>query len=444
MRTLLFTCLLPLLAVSADRPNVILMMADDLGYADLSCYGGSHIRTPVLDGIAKEGIRMTDYYSGNTVCTPSRMALMTGAYPPRVGWPGGVMGYRIKHANGMSGDALTMAEVFKSAGYATGISGKWHMGMQDAMRPEAQGFDSCYYISMSNNQTKKVYRDGEIIINPFDNRLLSEMFTKEAIRFIDKHKEKPFFLYMPWTAPHFPVQAHPDWKGKSPYKEYGDVVEELDSRVGEVLQTLKKHGLDENTIVLFTSDNGPQNAKRPTGRREPFRGMKWSPMEGGNRVVCVMKGPGIPAGKVHSGLTGAIDLLPTLAEAAGIQNYSKGSPKLDGVSVWKSLTRAEEHPRSDFIFWDGWATPNAIRVGDYKLYVHPFKDLAGSEQAPVLYNVSTDKPEVKDLATQHPEKVAELKALLITRLEEISKNSLKLGGIPDPDHKEPEKATWLE
>jgi len=217
-------------AALPTKPNVILIMADDLGYSDLSCYGSEVLRTPILDKMASEGMRLTSFYAGCTVCTPSRMALLTGAYPARVGWRGGVVGYGVRTVNGLAPEALTIAEVFKSAGYSTGLFGKWHLGDAASMLPMEQGFETAFYINKSNNQTKKLFRGDELIANPFDNRRLTEQFTVEAIRFIQAERDQPFFLYLPLTAPHFPAQAHPDWQGKSKLGAYGDVVEELDSR----------------------------------------------------------------------------------------------------------------------------------------------------------------------------------------------------------------------
>ena len=214
---------------AASKPNVVLMMADDLGYHDLGCYGHAKIRSPVLDQLAKDGVRLTSFYAGATVCTPSRMALLTGAYPARLGWTKGVVGYLMPMGSGLSRRALTMAEVFQAHGYRTGIVGKWHLGDAPELRPHQQGFDFAYYINKSNNQTKDLWNKDEVIQSPFENRLLTEQFTREAIRFIKDHKEQPFFLYLPFTAPHFPLQAHPEWKGKSAFGVYGDVVEEMGS-----------------------------------------------------------------------------------------------------------------------------------------------------------------------------------------------------------------------
>ncbi|MEM7394785.1 MAG: sulfatase-like hydrolase/transferase, partial [Verrucomicrobiota bacterium] len=193
IRFFLGLALLLAASAKAEKPNVILMMADDLGYGDLSCYGSEKLRTPVLDQLARDGVRLTSYYAGATVCTPSRMALLTGAYPPRLGWTGGVIGYRIQRDNGLAPEARTMADVFKTAGYATTLIGKWHLGDSAELHPLRQGFDSAYFIDKSNNQTKKLWRDEELVADPFDNRRLTQQFITEAIRFVEANREKHFF-----------------------------------------------------------------------------------------------------------------------------------------------------------------------------------------------------------------------------------------------------------
>lgn len=417
------------LSVAMERkPNVILILADDLGYQDLGCYGHPLIRTPVLDGLAKEGVRLTGFHAGATVCTPSRMALVTGMYPVRLGWLQGVVGYKMGLRDGLNPEAVTIGEVFKKAGYVTAISGKWHIGSLPECRPHRQGFDSAYYLPLSNNQTNEIWREDEIVEKPFDNRLLTEQFTDEAIGFIKKHRASPFFLYLPYSAPHFPVEPHPDWKGRSKFGDYGDVVEELDHSIGRVMKELKTLGIDQQTLVVFASDNGPQ--KGQAAKAEPFRGQKWSPLEGGTRVPCIVHFPGVlPAGRECDTLVSAMDLLPTLARACGID--WKGAAEIDGMDLWDSLLGKDGAiGRSELLHWHGMESePQAIRVGDWKLFFDRRHALGGlgaeagtpdqlarlaayqeaaeldSVKRPFLVNLREDPGETIDLSGKFPDKV---------------------------------------
>ena len=425
----LFT-LTDLLEAEKSQPNVVVIMADDLGYHDLGCYGHPKIKTPVLDQLAASGMRLTDFYSGATVCTPSRIALLTGAYPSRLGWSKGVVGYMIPTNQGLSPQALTMAEVFKTSGYATGMFGKWHLGDRPSFRPHRQGFDHNYYVNKSNNQTTKIWNHDVVVEDPFDNRLLTEQFTREAIGFIQKNKEQPFLLYVPYTAPHFPVEAHPDFKNTSEFGAYGDVVEELDFRVGELLKTLEQTNIADNTIVVFLSDNGPQPGEQALAK--PFRGMKWDALEGGTRVPCIVSWPEvIPASSLSSKLIAAIDLLPTLASACDIDlpSLENGSPIIDGVDVMSTLTAKPKgiHPRKDLLYWHGSKGFQAIRVGRWKLF--PIAEDVGftdRKQGVALFDLFNDPGEKDNISHQHPERVRMMQALANQRLKDIDDHSIDL------------------
>jgi len=413
----------------SPQPNVILIMADDLGYRDLGCYGHPSIKTPVLDKLAAGGMRLTNFHAAASVCTPSRMALLTGAYPVRLGWTQGVAGYLMGAKDGMASEALTIAEIFKAEGYVTGISGKWHIGRLPGSRPGDQGFDSSYYNPMSNNQLDEIWRGDAIEVKPTDNRLLTEQFTNEAIRFIRENREKSFFLYLPHTAPHFPVMPHPDWKGHSGYGDYGDVVEELDDRIGDILKLLDELELTRNTIVIFISDNGPQGGEQSSAL--PFRGKKWSALEGGSRVPAIISWPGkIPAGQESGALTGAIDLLPTLCRAAAIdwRAQSKGKPPIDGIDVWDTfLGNGQKHPRSELLHWHGMESrPQAFTQGDWKLFLDGRAALdgykagkGGVEKSPMLFNIREDADETKDLSLKHPEKVETMRMRALELIGEL-------------------------
>ena len=416
-------------AAAENRPpNVILIMADDLGYRDLGCYGHPSIKTPVLDKLAAGGLRLSGYHAGASVCTPSRMAILTGAYPVRLGWTEGVVGYKMGMHDGMSPEALTLAEIFASEGYATALSGKWHIGDQPDTRPPAQGFAEAYVLTHSNNQVKSIWRGEEVVEDPFDNRLLTEKFTHEAIRFVKANRDKPFFLYMPYTAPHFPVEAHPDWKGKSAFGAYGDVVEEMDARIGELMDAIRELGLEKDTLVVFTSDNGPQKGEQASAL--PFRGEKWSALEGGTRVPCLVSLPGtIPAGRESDMLIAAIDLLPTLSRACGIDWKSKSTakPVIDGIDLWDSLLGKDGAPqRTELLHWHGMhPEPQAIRSGDWKLVLDPRAGHGKEAQAaPALYHLRDDPSEAKDLSAANPE----ITTTLTARAKEIM-DKIKADGI---------------
>ena len=417
------------LCAIAQPPNVVLIMADDLGYHDLGCYGHPKIKTPVLDQLAKKGVKLSGFYAGATVCTPSRIALMTGSYPTRLGWSKGVVGHILSTNHGLSPKALTMAEHFKSAGYQTAMSGKWHLGDRPSFRPHRQGFDHTFYINKSNNQTDELWRDDKLIEKPYKNRFLTEQFTRKAIEFIQTYKDDPFFLYLPYSAPHFPVEAHPAWKGKSNYGVYGDVVEEMDARIGEILDVLKAKKLNKKTIVIFCSDNGPEPLTKES-LAKPFRGKKWSSLEGGTRVPCIISWPGtLPSGLKTDAIISAMDLLPTLATVCQIElTKIKSNPvPIDGVNVWSTLMGLKKkHPRNDLLYWHGSNGFEAIRVGNWKLFPKRLRaNFKGN--GPALFNLIKDIEEKNDLSQLHPERVKSMQKLANQRLADIQSKFIPLG-----------------
>ena len=417
------------LCAIAQPPNVVLIMADDLGYHDLGCYGHPKIKTPVLDQLAKKGVKLTGFYAGATVCTPSRIALMTGSYPTRLGWSKGVVGHILSTNHGLSPKALTMAEHFKSAGYQTAMYGKWHLGDRPSFRPHRQGFDYTFYINKSNNQTDELWRDDKLIEKPYKNRFLTEQFTRKAIEFIQTCKDDQFFLYLPYSAPHFPVEAHPAWKGKSNYGVYGDVVEEMDARIGEILDVLKTEKLNKKTIVIFCSDNGPEPLTKES-LAKPFRGKKWSSLEGGTRVPCIISWPGtLPSGLKTDAIISAMDLLPTLATVCQIElTKIKSNPvPIDGVNVWSTLMGLKKkHPRNDLLYWHGSNGFEAIRVGNWKLFPKRLRaNFKGN--GPALFNLIKDIEEKNDLSQLHPERVKSMQKLANQRLADIQSKFIPLG-----------------
>jgi arylsulfatase A len=411
----------------AAKPNVVVILADDLGYHDLACYGHPSIKTRHLDRLAGEGVRLTSFYAGATVCTPSRMALLTGAYPTRLGWKKGVIGHLMEKRVGLNPEATTMGEVFESEGYRTALSGQWHLGDEPPFRPHRHGFETTYYINKSNNQTDELWLNDEVVEKPFDNRRLTEKFTRRAIDFIKRKDERPFFLYLPYSAPHFPVEAHPDWQGRSKYGVFGDVVEEMDHRIGELMQALKDKGVERETIVVFLSDNGPEPLTKES-QATPLPGRKWDALEGGVRVPCIIRWPGVvEPGVTSDAIVGAIGVLPSLARACGI-TLSDRSPPIDGIDVWGALRdKKVEHPRKDILFWHGSDGFQAIRMGQWKLFWSQRRAKSGPEDSPVLYDLKGDVSESKDVSAVHPEIVREMQALARRRLSEIQASVIPLG-----------------
>lgn len=418
-------------AQPAAVPNIILIFADDLGYGDLSCYGHPLIRTEHLDQMADEGIRLTSFYVAAPSCTPSRAALMTGRYPLRSGLP-----YVIfpKEDKGLPASEITMAEALKGSGYRTMCIGKWHLGQtREEFFPTSQGFDSYYGMITSNDMKRpfvetdvplRLYRDTEPVEEfPVEQTTLTSRYTAEAVKFIKDAGEKPFFLYLAHSMPHTPLSASPAFKGKSAGGLYGDVIEELDWSVGEVLKALKESGVDQQTIVIFTSDNGPwqympdrmyqEGYVQPwdAGSAGPLKGAKGSSYEGGFRVPCIIRWPAaIPAGQVTPQVATSMDLLPTLVGAAG--GTVPQDREIDGVDILALLQGDRTFQRGkDFFYFEG-KNFDGIRSGDWKLRIAPYAGHGvprNDALEPELYNLATDPGELYNRAAQHPEIVEALK-----------------------------------
>jgi len=404
-----------------------MIYADDLGYGDLGVYG-SKIRTPNLDRMAGEGVRFTQFYSANPVCSPSRAALLTGRYPTRVGVP------RVLNANDTTGLALnetTMAKMLKDSGYRTMCVGKWHLGHQPEYLPTARGFDEYFGIPYSNDMSPRVLlHNTEKIEEPAVLETLTPRYTDQAVKFLERDRGTPFFLYMPHTFPHIPLAASQRFRGKSPLGLYGDVVEELDWSVGEVLSTLKRIGADNNTLVMFSSDNGPWYQ----GSAGALRGRKGSTYEGGVREPFLARFPGrIPAGKVCQGVAGTIDILPTVAKLTGAK--APALP-LDGIDIWPLLTSARPSIERDaLLYFDNWNLQCA-RWGKWKLHFARYNTFAYSPtpqggrinlplRPPELYDIESDPMESYDVATENPSVVKEIQSrvdrLRATFPEEVQK-----------------------
>lgn len=434
-------------ASQVEPPNFIIIFADDLGYGDVGCYGAKGYQTPELDRMAQEGMRFTDFSVSDSICTPSRAGLLTGRYAQRWGYQGGV--YFPWSKDGMPQSEVTIAEILKTADYQTALIGKWHLGHKEPYLPTKQGFDAYFGIPYSNDMTqdgntalakdvkfndgmtledyracrgskeaiKEVYQTfknkaplmhgTEVIEWPVDQSQLTKRYTEAAVDFIRTNKKKPFFLYLAHAMPHVPLYASSAFKGKTERGIYGDVIEELDWSVGQVLQTLRETGLDQNTLVIFTSDNGPwAGLGEASGSAGTLRGAKFTSYEGGQRVPCIAWQPGfVPAGKVCEEQISTLDLLPTFARLAGIEPPT--DRKIDGLDI-RAVLKGGNTPTRTFAFYrDG----QAIRVGDWKYRKGKKVDGLHAVESPVveqLFNLKEDVSESSNLIGQYPEKAQQL------------------------------------
>jgi arylsulfatase A-like enzyme len=368
-------------ADSSRPPNVVFILTDDQGYADLSCYGAVGIKTPRIDQMAAEGIKLTDCYVASPVCTPSRASILTGCYPQRVSMgeippiPGGKAWMtRVLYRNapyGLNPDEISIAKLLKTRGYATACIGKWHLGDQKPFMPLAHGFDYYFGLLYTPDMPPNCFvRGNDIVEKDIDLDTVTDRYTDESLKFIRDNKDKPFFLFLSHCEPHVPIAAAKRFHGKSGRGLYGDVIEQLDESTGKVLDLLKELNLDEQTMVIFTSDNGPWLQKgEDGGLATPLKGGKGSSNEGGQREPCIVRWPGkIPAGKVSSELTVAFDLYPTIAKAAGAQLPTDRI--IDGKDITDILMSKPDAktPHEVFYYYNGDKL-TAVRSGKWKLKV---------------------------------------------------------------------------
>jgi arylsulfatase len=395
---------------SAPPPNVVIIYADDMGYGDLHVYG-SDLSTPNIDKLAGEGMRFTNWTSANPVCSPSRASLLTGRYPTRVGVPR-VLNPQDK--DGLNRDEQTLADLLKARGHQTQCIGKWHLGVTPECLPTKRGFDHYLGIPYSNDMTPSVLmRDDKVIEQPVKLETLTQRYTEEAVQFLRKSRGSPFFLYFPHTFPHIPLAASARFRGKSPHGIYGDVLAELDWSVGEVMGALRETGAAENTLVLFSSDNGPWYQGSP-GK---LRGRKGETWEGGVREPFIAWMPGrIPKGRVSSALGSMLDVTPTVAKLCGAAGPVK---PVDGLDVWGLFTGAVDHIDRDPLLYFDDVHLQCARWGRWKLHVSRYNRRGYSPApkeglknlllpAPELYDLDTDADESYDVAELHPEIVHQI------------------------------------
>ena len=453
---LFFLTFYTLLAQSDRPPNFVVIFCDDLGYGDIGSFGHPIIQTPNIDRMAVEGQKWTQFYVADPVCTPSRAALLTGRYPIRNGMTSSKRHVLFPDSpNGLPLEELTIAEILKHKGYFSAAIGKWHLGHFPKFLPLQQGFDYYYGIPYSNDMDSDQWgkylklaedpnyfskteffnvpliENNELIERPADQTTITKRYTQKAVQFIEQNKSKPFFLYLAHSMPHIPLFASDEFRGRSKAGLYVDVIEEIDWSVGEILKALEKNQLDQNTIVVFTSDNGPWLLfKTHGGSAGPLRAGKGTTFEGGQRVPTVFWGPGIVKSGVINQMGATLDLLPTFASISGAQIPS--DRKMDGYDLSVVLTEASESPRKEFYYW-AFAELHAYRNQQYKIHlkqreiIHYGRPTIVLDE-PELYDLQADISEKHNVANTHPEVVSsfvEKMQLHLNDLEDALPDQLK-------------------
>ena len=407
-----------------QKPNIVYIFADDLGYGDLSCYGAKDINTPNIDQIAKEGIKFTEFYSASSVCSPSRAALLTGRYPQRMGIN---TVFFSESFTGIPDKEITIPEILKEKGYATGIVGKWHLGHHSKYLPLQHGFDEYFGIPYSNDMESVVYmRGNEVESYKVKQQYITKTYTKEAQKFITKNKDNSFFLYIAHSMPHVPLYASEEFIGTSKRGLYGDVVQELDWSVGQILKSLREHGILENTLIVFSSDNGPWLAmKEDGGSAGDLREGKTFTFDGGMKVPTVaMWKNRIPQGIINNEVASQMDWFPTIANITG-SSIPKGLV-IDGLDISKVLTDKGNRKNSDLLFLDGKQL-QGYRSGQWKVKL-PYKGFRGNKwkqfvkaHDTLLFNLNTDPGEKNNLFEKYPEKAKEILKEMIEKYQDMGK-----------------------
>ena len=440
--------------LSARPPNIVLIFVDNLGNGDLACFNpATPHRTPHVDRLAAEGTKLTSFYVASGVCTPSRAALMTGCYPRRVNMHESDQRTAVLQPvarKGLHPDEVTIAEVLKTVGYATACIGKWHLGDQPEFLPTRQGFAEFFGIPYSDDMTKEkkpevwpelpLLRGERVIEAPVDRDSLVKRCTEESVAFIERHRERPFFLYLPHTMPGSTPHpfSSPAFRGKSKNGDYGDSVEELDWSTGEIMAVLKRLGLEEKTLVVWTSDNGAVQRTPPAGSNAPYRGPAYDTGEGAMRMPCVMRWPGrIPAGQTSEALCSTMDLLPTFAAFAGAELPAGG---LDGHDIRPLLfdpARVDSPWDAEGFFYYRLEQMQAVRAGPWKLYLPLAAKFINNARktapaAAALYEVRADPGETREVSAANPEVVARLLHLAEAGRQRIEAGERPAGWVDVP------------